>query len=141
MENRIRLDENNKLIVDAICKTDGTNHNLKIVGDYTISAKDIHKLLAGWNDKHIVRHSMGRCNDMICEIFTTSEDALKHFDERAEEWKKDAKETSEMIDAIRKLTRLIVDHNEKHHSGFFNKGSKIEIPDDVRAIVSKYMWE
>jgi hypothetical protein len=52
--------------------------------------------------------------------------------------------TSEKCDdvakVLRKLYGLIVDHNEKHHSSFFNMGSKIEIPEDVRAKVGKYIW-
>jgi hypothetical protein len=147
MENRIKLDENNKLIIDAICETDGTDHNIQIEGDYTISAKDVRKLLAGWNDKHIVHHSSAYFPSAQCtltEIYTTSEDALRHFDERVNECKESMRKTSEKCDdvvkVLRKLYKLIVDHNEKHHSGFFNKGSKIEVTDDVRDKVCQYIW-
>ena len=147
MENRIKLDDNNKLIVDTICETDGTNHNLRIEGDYTISAKDVRKLLASWNDKHIIHHSgayFPSVQSTFTEIYTTSEDALKHFDERMNEYKENMQKTSEKCDdvvkVLRKLYGLIVDHNEKHHSGFFNKGSKIEVTDDVRDKVCQYIW-
>lgn len=144
MENRIKLDENNKLIIDAICETDGTDHNIRIEGDYTISAKDVRKLLAGWNDKHIIYHSIGAYRDIFSEIYTTSEDALKHFDEKMDEWKENMQKTSEKCDdvvkVLRKLYGLIVDHNEKHHSGFFSEGSKIEVTDDVRDKVCQYIW-
>ena len=147
MENRIKLDENNKLIIDAFCKTDGTDHNIRIEGDYTISANDVRKLLAGWNDKHIIHHSAAYfplVQSTFTEIYTTSEDALKHFDERMNEYKENMQKTSEKCDdvvkVLRKLYGLIVDHNEKHHSGFFNKGSKIEVTDDVRDKVCQYIW-
>lgn len=147
MENRIKLDENNKLIIDAICETDGTNHNIQIEGDYTISAKDVRKLLAGWNDKHIIHHSVvyfPSVHNTVTEIYTTSEDALNHFDERMNECKENMRKTSEKCDdvvkVLRKLYGLIVDHNEKHHSGFFSKGSKIEVTDDVRDKVCQYIW-
>ena len=144
MENRIRLDDNNKLIVDAICETDGINHNVRIEGDYTISANDVNKLLAGWNDMHIVRYSASLCSNRFTDIYTTSEDAIKHFDEKMKEYKKDMQETNDkckaVVDAVRKLYKLILDHNENHHSSFFNKGSKIEIPDDVMEKIMKYVW-
>ena len=147
MENRIKLDENNKLIIDAICETDGTDHNIRIEGDYTISAKDVRKLLAGWNDKHIIYHSavyFPSVHNTLTEIYTTSEDALNHFDERMKECKENMRKTSEKCDdvvkVLRKLYGLIVDHNEKHHSGFFSEGSKIEVTDDVRDKVCQYIW-
>lgn len=147
MENRIRLDDDNKLIVDAICETDGINHNVRIEGDYTISADDVNKLLAGWNDKHIVRtvhRQVYTFTNGFTEIFTTSEDAIKHFDEKIKEYKKDMQETNDkcksVVDAVRKLYKLILDHNGNHHSSFFNKGSKIEIPDDVMEKIMKYVW-
>lgn len=147
MENRIKLDENNKLIIDAICETDGADHNIRIEGDYTISAKDVRKLLAGWNDKHIIHHSavyFPSAENTLTEIYTTSEDALNHFDERMNEYNESMRKTSEKCDDVvkilRKLYGLIVDHNEKHHSGFFSEGSKIEVADDVRDKVCQYIW-
>jgi hypothetical protein len=144
MENRIKLDENNKLIINAICETDGTDHNIRIEGDYTISAEDVRKLLAGWDNKHVIRYSDGLYKGVYTEIFTTSEDAFKYVDERLKGWQESMQKTSEKCDdvvkVLRKLYGLIVDHNEKHHSGIFNMGSKIEVPEDVRDKVCQYIW-
>lgn len=144
MGNRIKLDENNKLIVDAICETDGTNHNIRIEGDYTISAKDVRKLLAGWNDKHIIHTSIGAYRGVVAEMYTTSEDALKYFDKKMDEWRRSMQRTSdkcdEVVEVMRELYGLIVDHNENQRSSFFNKHGKIEIPDDVLTKMNKYIY-